>query len=182
MTGRFTMTHPSGSRRPVSDEHGTSLRDMLTSILADCGRSRRERGLPDVAVTLDVPAGQPLPAAAAPLRRLLESLVWRALEAAARPDAESDAPPLRELSVTSIDLGGVVEIEVADSGAALARDVCSWLAGDVDGMPQEAGLSLAAARTAADRLGGTLRAANCPEGGAAITLRVPRRQAQRLAA
>ena len=155
---------------------------MLESIFAESGRSRRDRDLPDVAVTLDVPEGQQVPADAAPLRRLLESLVRRAFEAATRPGATGDAPPLHELSVTSVDLGNAIEIEVADSGAGLSRAVCSWLAGDSDEMPEGAGLALAAVRAAAGRLGCTVRAVNCPEGGAAITLRMPHRRAQRLAA
>lgn len=170
------------SRRPSSTGHGSSLRDLLAAILADCSRSRRQRGLPDITTLLDVPPDHPIPAAATPLRRLLEALVRRALESSGRPAAKSDAPTIRELLVTSVDVGGAIEIEVADSGAALSRDVCSWLAGDVDEMPDGTGLSLAAVRAEAERLGGTVRAANCPDGGVAITLRLPHRRAQRLAA
>jgi Ca2+-transporting ATPase len=54
-----------------------------------------------------------------------------------------------------------------------------WVNRVTDGLP---GLALAAVRAAAARIDGTLHAANCPEGGVAITLRLPRRQAQRLAA
>lgn len=176
------MASSSFSRRPVSGDDGPSLRDMLAAIVADCRRTARDRGLPEVATTLDVPAAHALPAAAAPLRRLLESLVRRAVESAARSDDHGDAPPIRELLVTSVDVGGAVEIEVADSGAGLPQPVRAWLAGDADEMPDGAGLALAAVRAAADRIGGTVRAVNCAEGGVAITLRMPLRRAQRLAA
>jgi signal transduction histidine kinase len=174
------MSLPSRSRHLISD--GASLRDLLASIVADCCRSARERGLPAVAVTLDAPGGQPVPAAAAPLRRLLESLLRRAVESAAGAEREGDAPLMREVLVTSVDMDDCIEIEVADSGAGLPRDVRAWLAGQGDETPAGAGLALAAVRAAADRIGGTVRAVDCPEGGVAVTLRLPRRQAQRLAA
>jgi len=174
------MSLPSRSLHPIPD--GGSLRDLLASIVADCCRSARERGLPSVSVTLDVPGGQPVPAAAAPLRRLLESLLRRAVESAAGAAREGDAPLLREVLVTSVDADDAVEIEVADSGARLPTNVGAWLAGRCDETPVGAGLALAAVRSAADRIGGTIHGTNCPEGGVAVTLRLPRRRAQRLAA
>jgi signal transduction histidine kinase len=161
---------------------GASLRDLLASIVSDCNRFARERGLPTVAVTLDAPAGQLVPAAAAPLHRLLDALVRRAVESAAGAGRVGDAPLVREVLVTSVDVDDAVEIEVADTGAGLPRDVRDWLAGRIDEAPAGAGLALAAVRAVADRIGGTLAAVDCPEGGAAVTLRLPRRQAGRLAA
>lgn len=176
------MTSTPASRRSAPDDHGSSLRDMLAAIVADCSRSRRERGLADVVATLDVPRGHAIPAAASSLRRLLDALVRRGFESSAQADDASDAPPIRELIVTSVDVGGAIEIEVADSGPGLPGAVRSWLSGEGDEMPDGAGLALAAVRAAAARIGGTVRAVNCPEGGVAITLRLPHRQSQRLAA
>lgn len=176
------MRHASDSPRRYADCHGPSLRDLLASILAECGRSRRERGLPDVTTTLDVPDEHRPATATATLRRLLEPLLRRALEAADHPDAESDAPTVREILVTSVDEGGRLEIEVADSGPALSPAVRAWLAGDGDDMPEGAGLSLASVRAAVARIGGTVRGLNCPEGGVAITISLPHRRAERLAA
>jgi len=90
--------------------------------------------------------------------------------------------------VTSVDVGDAIEIEVADSGPSLSVGVRNWLnqtapgSTESDSIPADAGFALAAVRAAAARIQGTLNAANCPEGGVAITLRLPRRQAQRLAA
>ena len=98
-----------------------------------------------------------------PLARLLDGLVRQAVAAAVVPDPQSDLPPLCEVVVTALDAGAAVEIEVADSGAARAA-VSNEL------------------ETIAARLGGSLVVAACPEGGTAITLRLPRRRARGMAA
>jgi C4-dicarboxylate-specific signal transduction histidine kinase len=149
-----------------------------------------------VAATLDVSPDheQALLAESASIRRALELLIRRAFESATQPHDSREPLVLREVVVTSVDVGDAIEIEVADSGPALADPVRKWLndparsdhafndlhaSGDT---PEGAGLALAAVRAATARIDGTLWAANCPEGGVAITLRLPRRQAQRLAA
>jgi C4-dicarboxylate-specific signal transduction histidine kinase len=43
-------------------------------------------------------------------------------------------------------------------------------------------VALAAARQLTGQLGGSIDAINCPEGGTAFTLRLPRRMPQRMAA
>jgi len=172
---------PTHSRPAFGDRDG-SLRDAIAALVADCCRDLRDRGLPDVSVTIDIPVGRSMPAADASVRRLLEPLLRRAIESAARADGSGDAPLIRELVVTGIDAGTAIEIEVADSGTPLSPAVRSWLAGDDDTMPEDAGLALAAVRAGAARIGGTVRALNCPEGGVAVTLRIPHRQARRLAA
>ena len=98
-----------------------------------------------------------------PLAGLLAAVMQQAVAAAIVPDPHSDLPPLREVVVTAVDTGTAVEIEVADSGAAR--------------VPVTADLE-----TMAARLGGSLVVAACPEGGTAITLRVPRRRARGMAA
>ena len=95
---------------------------------------------------------------------------------------------VREVIVTSVDVGSAIEIEVADSGPSLSEGVRRWLnqamqsSAEVGFAPEGAGLALAAIRAAVARINGTLHAANCPEGGVAITLSLPRLQSQRLAA
>ena len=164
---------------------------LLSTILADCVRVRREQGRLPVAATLDVSPHheQALLVESTSIRRALELLIRRAFESATQPPDSRQRLAIREVVVTSIDVGGAIEIEVADSGPALSDPVRKWLndparnglhaPGDT---PEEAGLALAAVRAAAARIDCTLRAANCPEGGVAITLRLPCRQAQRLAA
>lgn len=143
-----------------------------------------------MSVTLDVAADheRAIVADAMLLRKALEPLVRRAMESAMQSRDECDAPLLREVVVTSVDVGDAIEIEVADSGPSLAPAVRTWLGETADvarastPAPDGAGLALAAVRAAVARIGGTVSAANCPEGGVAITLRLPRRQAGRLAA
>ena len=98
-----------------------------------------------------------------PLARLLEGLVQQAVAAAVVPDPQSDLPSLCEVVVTALDAGAAVEVEVADSGAARAS-----VATDLE--------------TMATRLGGSLLVTACPEGGTAVTLRLPRRRARGMAA
>jgi sensor histidine kinase regulating citrate/malate metabolism len=183
--------HGSTGRHPrTGDPHLTSVspRSLLSSILSECQRACRAAGRPSVAVNLDVSARHDLPLAvdAALLRRAVEPLVRRALESAAAGDPDGDGPTLREVTVTGVDLGDAFEIEVADSGPSLSPGLRHWLAGgtaDVDGTaPEDAGFALIAARTAAARIDGVLHAAACPEGGVAVTLRLPRRLARRLVA
>ena len=169
---------------------GLHSQGVLATILADCARVRREQGRPPLAARLDVATHheQAIVADPALVRRVLEPLIRRAMESATRPDANGESPAVREIVVTSVDVGGAIEIEVADSGPALPETVKRWLNDSAEGIhspsitPDGAGLALAAVRAAAARIDGTLSAANCPEGGVAITLRLPRRQAQRMAA
>jgi hypothetical protein len=79
------------------------------------------------------------------------------------PDPQSDLRPLCEVVVTAVDTGAAVEIEVADSGNARAA-----VANELE--------------TSAARLGGSLLVTACPEGGTAVTLRLPRRRARGMAA
>lgn len=163
---------------------------LLASILADCVRVRREQGRLPLAATLDVSPRHEQALLAEPtlIRRALEPLIRRAFESAAEQHDGSVPMALREVVVTSVDVGDAIEIEVADSGPSLSDPVRRWLNDSVNGLrgpnvtPEGAGLALAAVRAAAARIDGTLHAANCPEGGVAITLRLPCRQAQRMAA
>lgn len=92
-------------------------------------------------------------------------------------------PQMREIVVTSIDYPDAIEIEVADSGPGLWGQTQSRLfEPGFTTKPDGAGLSLAAASALVEQLGGTLHAANCPEGGTAFTLRLPQKRASRMAA
>jgi len=73
---------------------------------------------------------------------------------------------VREVVVTTVDTGTALEIEVADSAADVSR--------------QEA--AVAELQPLVARAGWTLSTAPCPEGGLAVTLRIPRRRSRSLAA
>jgi len=151
--------------RPARD--GTSLAELVATIAVDVAAARQRSGLPPVTIDVDVAAGHTLPGDAATLRAGLLPLVAAACEAAAGATLASDSPRLREVVVTTVATPAGLEVEVADSGP-----------GPV-GIPAAA---LAAARGLADRFGGDVRVVACPEGGAAVTLRLPTRRHRSLAA
>lgn len=102
----------------------------------------------------------------ATLMRILRTLVRNAIDAAG-PDGE--------VVLTSVAYDDAVEIEVADSGRGLSGHARAWLfepgfSTKTDGE----GLALAAAGCLADRLGGAIDVINCPDGGTAFILRLPR--------
>jgi signal transduction histidine kinase len=102
----------------------------------------------------------------ATLVRILRTLVRNAIDAAG---------PEGEVVLTSVAYDDAVEIEVADSGRGLSGHARAWLfepgfSTKTDGE----GLALAAAGCLADRLGGGIDVINCPDGGTAFILRLPR--------
>lgn len=152
-------------RSPVRPEQdGHTLRGALGRVAADVARS--VHGLPTVTISLDVPDAHAADAApeavAAPLRRLLEA----ACAAVVAPAARGECPPVREVVVTTVDTGTALEIEVADSAADVSR--------------QEA--AVVELQSLVARAGWTLSSAPCPDGGLAVTLRIPRRRGRSLAA
>lgn len=151
---------------PLERPGGRVIR--LATLVADVARAvdpslpRGRDGSTLVQIDCDVDASIVVPGHATAVRRLLESLVRSAVKAAACDDPDSDGPPLREVLVTAVDTGHAIEIEVADSGPF--RELAS-----VDSV-------------AAERAGGSLDVLACAEGGTAVTLRLPHRQAAARAA
>jgi hypothetical protein len=78
-------------------------------------------------------------------------------------------PVAREVVVTSIEYADAIEIEVADSGPLCPPTTA-------DAIPEPAIQRLL------DQVGGRLTTAACPEGGRALTLRLPHRRLRRMAA
>lgn len=129
----------------------TLVADVIRAVTADADTAPRVRFECDVDASMIV-AGHPTG-----IRRLLESLVRAAATSAARPLPDSDGPPLREVVLTAVDTGRAIEIEVADSGPPHRVT-------DDD-------------TAAAARAGATLDVQPCPEGGSAVTLRLPHSRA-----
>jgi hypothetical protein len=132
------------------------------SRLAAAARAR----VAEVTVCLDVaeahaPEADPQ-AVAGPLGQLLDA----ACAAAAAPAPRGESPTLREVVVTTIDTGDALEIEVADSAADPSRQRAA----------------VADLRPLVERAGWGLSLAACPDGGTAVTLRIPRRRGRSLAA
>lgn len=144
-----------------------ALRGLLEGIVADAMRSRRDRGLPPVAVVLDVDGSHGVATDPTLLEPLLRTAVLRAVELSTSPPDQREVPHIAEVVVTSVDVGDAIEIEIADAGPGLTAST---------NCPADE------LRHLADRAGAELTTVACPVGGAALTLRFPRRRARSLAA
>jgi len=142
-------------------------RGLLEAILEEVRRHCADHGIPDCDVAIDVADRHVLQVDRSTVRDILAGLLLRAFDNAARPAAASDAPHVREIVVTSIEHAHAIEIEVADSGPVAS-------AGRV--------AALTAARAFTMRHGGHVAVRPCPEGGTAVTIHLPHRQASRRAA
>ena len=165
-TGGSSAASPD-ARRHVSDVQPRILSLRGEAALADCVTRAVEAArlhFPGGRLICDVDPGIDVHGDCQLVGRLVEALMHRACEAASQRDPHSDLPLLREVVVTAVDAAAGVEIEVADSGVQRTTACPADLA------------SLAA------RLGGSLVVAACPEGGTAVTLRLPRRRVHGMAA
>jgi len=100
------------------------------------------------------------------LRRAVLNLVLNALDA--MPDGG-------ELAITCVESVRGVELEVADSGPGLSDDVRRQIFEPFFTTKSGGtGLGLAIVQRIAEAHGGAVAACNCPQGGAAFTLSIPR--------
>jgi signal transduction histidine kinase len=118
-------------------------------------------------VDIDVPPNTLLTADREMIRRALLNLILNSIDA--MPDGG-------EIVITSYETPRGVELEVADSGPGLSdedkrRAFEPFYSTKQDGT----GLGLAIVYHVAEAHGGTVTAMNCPEGGAAFTIKIPRR-------
>jgi signal transduction histidine kinase len=121
----------------------------------------------DIEVTTEIPETLEILADRDMLRRAVLNLTLNALDA---------MPEGGELSITAVNGPGGVELEIADSGPGLADEVRRrafepFFTTKSNGT----GLGLAIVYRVAEVHRGEVTARNCPEGGAAFTLRFPRR-------
>jgi signal transduction histidine kinase len=108
------------------------------------------------------------------LRRAVRNLVLNAVEA--MPDGGT-------LVATSAAGPQAIELEIADTGPALS-DEQRQQAFELNPTSQRGGTGwgLAVVHRIAELHGGSVTAANCPDGGVAFTLRIPRSAALEAAA
>jgi signal transduction histidine kinase len=154
---QFTVErHP--QLRPIN------LRALVCEVQAELLPTLSEQG---VATTIDVPAHVSVEADSAMLRRAIANLTRNALDA---------MPAGGELVVTSYVGAHCVELEIADSGAGLSDQGKERVFEPLyTTKNNRAGLGLAIVQSIADAHGGDVVATNCPDGGAAFTIRLPRR-------
>jgi len=139
-----------------------NIRQLVDEVFASVEPQLDAQG---IAMEMDVPTNQNLMADRGMLRRAVLNLTLNALDA--MPDGG-------RLVCTSFQGPRGLELEVADSGPGLDDEVrrrafepfFSTKSGGT-------GLGLAIVQRIAEVHGGDVVAANCPEGGAAFTLRIP---------
>jgi signal transduction histidine kinase len=122
-----------------------------------------------VETTIDVPSNLTIVANRKLIRRAVEYLMRHAIRA--MPDGGT-------LTVTAIAGRDAVELEIANSGDSLSDDarlhVFDPFGGPAAELQNADGHELAAVHRIAALHGGDVTVANCPEGGVAFTLRLPR--------
>lgn len=120
-----------------------------------------------ITVTADVPLGMQLHADREMLRRAILNLMLNAIDA---------MPSGGELVITSFDGPAGFELEIADSGPGVEAEQLDQVFDPFFTTKENGtGLGLAIVNRIAETHGGRLVARNCPEGGAAFTLEIPRR-------
>jgi len=128
----------------------------------------------DVEVDIDIPPNTLLMGDREMLRRAVLNLVLNSLDA---------MPNGGQLVVTSYDGSAAFELEIADSGPGVSEEQRRRLFEPFYSTKDTGtGLGLAIVQHAAEAHAGTIDVANCPEGGAAFTLRIPRQSSMRAAA
>ena len=153
--------------------HFTSDRDpqwqtfALRRLLEDVHASLAPQFLAQaIKLVMDVPKNQCVTADQHLLRRAVLNLILNALDA--MPDGGT-------LTVTSFCGPRGLELEIADSGPGLLDEVMQRAFEPFFTTKRGGtGLGLAIVARIAEVHGGEVTAANCPDGGAAVTLRIPR--------
>lgn len=145
-------------------------RDLVAEVCASLAPQLDAQG---ISVVLDVPFGQSVQGDREMLRRALLNLLLNAVEA--MPDGG-------ELVITAYQGPHWFELEVADSGPGLSDEQLRRMFDPFyTTKPTGTGLGLAIVQRIVEAHGGRLSAVNCPQGGAALTIELPR-QAMRVAA
>ncbi len=139
----------------------------LRSLIDDVHTCLRPRLLSQgVATTVDVPMQTSALVDYEMFRQAVYNLELNALDA--MPDGG-------ELVITSHAGTSAVELEIADSGAGLSDEARRRAFEPFFSTKNRAGLGLSVVERLVSAHGGSVIATNCAEGGAAFTLRIPRR-------
>lgn len=147
------------------------LRELVEEVFQSLGPRLREQTIQTV---IDVPADHLAAGDGELLRRAARNLMLNAIDA---------MPEGGCLTVTSAAGANLLELEIADTGPALSEEE-RYQAFELLPTAQRGGTGwgLAVVRRIAELHGGSVTAANCPDGGVAFTLRIPRTAALEAAA
>ena len=147
------------------------LRELTMEVVEGLAPQFESQGID---LELDIPFGLRATADRDMLRRAILNLILNAVDA---------MPEGGDLVVTGCRARGVCELEVADSGSGLDESIRRRLFEPFFTTKSGGtGLGLAIVQRIIEAHGGSILAANCPEGGAAFTLRIPERRALEAAA
>lgn len=147
------------------------VRELVDEVLDSLRPQVEAQG---IEIEIDVPPGVLLAADREMMRRAVLNLVLNALDV---------MPQGGELVVTAYEGYDGFELEVADSGPGIEESQQRRLFEPFFSTKESGtGLGLSVVAHMADAHGGTVSGENCPEGGAAFTLRFPRPHAQEAAA
>lgn len=139
------------------------LRDLVCDV---CESLAPHLASQRITIDIDVPFNQQVSAD----RELLRSGLWNLVK-----NAIDAMPQGGDLVITSWQDQQGIEIEVADSGPGICRDSQRELfSPHFTTKPGATGLGLTFVQQMAQLHGGNVYVANCPEGGAAFTIRIPR--------
>ena len=163
------LLHFAAQRDPQVER--TRLFDVVADVLDSLAPQLAAQG---IHATLDVPPALEADFDRDLLRRAVLNLALNAIDAMQHGG---------DLVATACLKDGALELEVADSGPGLTEEVRRrafepFFTTKSTGT----GLGLAIVYRVAEAHGGDVRAGNCPEGGAAFTLRIPQRSPRELAA
>jgi signal transduction histidine kinase len=152
----------SSHREP--QRHSFSVRELVDEICEALGPQLDAQA---IRVLADVPPDAVVTADREMIRRAVLNLVLNAIDAMHEGG---------ELVFTSFDGPQGFELEVADSGPGLEQEqLCRIFDPFYTTKSDGTGLGLAIVHRIAEVHGGQLTARNCPEGGAAFTIEIPRR-------
>lgn len=150
---------------------GFLVDELTAEVIASVAPQLTAQG---VEVEIDVPPATLLDADREMIRKAVLNLVLNALDA---------MPHGGELVITSYDGQAAFELEVADSGPGIREEEKARLFEPFFSTKATGtGLGLAIVLHVAEAHGGSVAAINCPEGGAAFTIRIPNRRAMGAAA
>jgi signal transduction histidine kinase len=142
------------------------VQDLLEEILDSIAPQLEAQG---IEASLDIPPHTVATADREMLRRAVLNLVLNAVDAMPRGG---------ELVVTSYEGRRGLELEIADSGPGLQQEDLERVFDPFyTTKPSGTGLGLSIVHRIAEAHGGRVTAMNCPEGGAAFTIEIPRRRA-----
>ncbi|MEQ8847914.1 HAMP domain-containing sensor histidine kinase [Botrimarina sp.] len=159
----------SAKRQPQAS--GFLLAPMIEEVVQSLAPQLEAQG---VDTEIDVPPGTPLWADREMLRRAVLNLLLNAMDA---------MPGGGEIVVTGCELDGWYELEVADNGPGFDDTQRSRLFEPFFSTKESGtGLGLSVVAHMAEAHGGSVLADNCPEGGAAFTIRLPKPIAHEAAA